>query len=83
MTPFNLILLGGASITLVLVVYAIRAFRRSWRALLPSWYPHMDSPSDAASLATNRVHFWYGIGLLTVAGFVAYWILMIWRLSQA
>lgn len=83
MTPVNLLLLGGASITLVLVVYAIRAFHRSWSALLHSWYPHMDSLSDPASLATNRMYFWHGIGLLTVAGFVAYWTLMIWGLSQA
>jgi hypothetical protein len=83
MDALHVILFCGASAALALLVFAVRCLRRSWRALLHTWYPHMSAPAGPMPLADQLRYFWYGIGLLIAAWFVAYWTFVIWGLSQA
>lgn len=83
MNPLYIILLCGAIAALMLLVFAVRCLRRSWRALLHGWYPHTTAPAEPAPLAHQRRSFSYGLALLIAAGLVAYWTLMLWGLSQA
>lgn len=78
-----MILLCGAGAAIVLAIFAVRCLRRSWRALLHSWYPHTLAPAEPVLLADQLRSFWYGLGLLIAAGFVACWTLMLWGLSRA
>lgn len=84
MDPLTIILLLGGSITVLLVARACEAFRKSWPALKAYLYPSERTRIAQPHRHPETIeHAISGLLWLAAGGFVGYWTLTIWGLSQA